>query len=239
MAVLGLAWLALFIIDVVRGLDPLLTALSTAIWLLFIADFAIRLLLAPDRWGYLRRSWLTVVSLVIPALRVARVASAVRAFRVARAARGVRLVRAVASLNRGLGALGATMRRHGVWYVAAFVVTVCLAGAGGMYALEPHEANGRGFSSYADALWWTAMIMTTMGSAYWPRTAEGRILAVLISLAAIGVFGYLTATLASFLVGQDSAVSDGKIAAGSEVRALRREIAELRRELREKMAIHS
>lgn len=35
-----------------------------------------------------------------------------------------------------------------------------------------------GIDSYGTALWWTAMILTTMGSDYWPKTAEGRILCV-------------------------------------------------------------
>ncbi|MEO6568599.1 MAG: potassium channel family protein, partial [Opitutaceae bacterium] len=174
----------------------------------------------------------TILSLLVPALRIARLGTVFQAMRAARAARGVRLIRAVGALNRGMGALGATLRRSGVWYVSALMVAVCFAGAAGMYALEPHSADGKGFSGYADALWWTAMIMTTMGSAYWPQTPEGRILAVLISLVAIGVFGYLTATLASFLIGQEAAASDGPTAAGADVRALQRDIAALRKEIR-------
>jgi voltage-gated potassium channel len=27
---------------------------------------------------------------------------------------------------------------------------------------------------YGNALWWTAMVMTTIGSDYFPKTAEGR-----------------------------------------------------------------
>jgi len=233
MAVLALAWLVLFILEVVKGGNPLLTFLGGAIWVVFIGEFLLRLLLAPDRWQFIKSSWLTIISLIVPAFRVLRLASVVRATRAVRAARGLRLVRAVGAMNRGLGALSATLRRTGVWYIAALIVAVCFAGAAGMYALEPHVTDGRGFSSYADALWWTAMIMTTLGSAYWPQTAEGRILAVLISMVAIGVFGYVTATLASFLVGRDAASSEGSTAAGGDVRALRRDIAALRREVRE------
>jgi voltage-gated potassium channel len=77
------------------------------------------------------------------------------------------------------------------------------------------------------------MIITTMGSDYWPQTAEARILAFLISLVAIGVFGYVTATLASFLVGRDAAASDGSTASAVDVRALRRDLAAIRLELSE------
>ena len=54
------------------------------------------------------------------------------------------------------------------------------------------------------------MILTTMGSQAWPATAEGRILALLLSVYAFAVFGYVAAALASFFIGRDqeeSAVS--------------------------------
>jgi len=39
------------------------------------------------------------------------------------------------------------------------------------------------------------MIITTLGSAYWPETAEGRMLCVLLALYSFTVFGYVTAAL--------------------------------------------
>ncbi len=43
-----------------------------------------------------------------------------------------------------------------------------------------------------------------MGSDYWPRTPEGRILCLLLALYAFAVFGYVTATLASYFIGRDA-----------------------------------
>jgi voltage-gated potassium channel len=236
MAVLGLLWLVLFVVEVTRGLSPVLSTLSGIIWGLFVVDFVIRLLIAPARLAYLRHNWLTAISLVLPALRVVRFVALARALRVARAARGMRLVRAVSSLNRGMRALGATMRRRGISYVFALTVAVTLAGAAGMYALEPRDATGSGgFASYADALWWTSMIITTLGSAYWPHTPEGRLLGFLLSLFAIGVFGYITATLASFFVDREAASAESEVVGAAEIRALRNDIAALRAELRERV----
>ena len=47
------------------------------------------------------------------------------------------------------------------------------------------------------------MIITTIGSDYWPKTADGRILAFLLSVYAFSIFGYITAALASLLIGRD------------------------------------
>ena len=70
-------------------------------------------------------------------------------------------------------------------------------GAAGMFSLEAHAATTgtMGFADYGDALWWTAMLMTTIGSAYWPLTAPGRVLAFMLSVYSLGVFGYLDTTL--------------------------------------------
>jgi voltage-gated potassium channel len=233
MALLAFVWLVLFVVEVVAGSRPMLTFFNTAIWIVFIAEFLLRLVIAPKKIEFLNRSWLTIISLLVPALRNVRIATVVRAARLVRAARGIRLVRTVGALNRGMTALGHTIRRNGVIYVFALVVIVWFGGAAGMYTLEPHGSTGQGFASYGDALWWTAMIITTLGSAYWPQTAEGRVLAVLISLVAIGVFGYVTATLSSFFVGRDADSVDGATAGAGDVKELLREVKAVRAELRE------
>ena len=48
------------------------------------------------------------------------------------------------------------------------------------------------------------MLLTSIGSEYWPRTAEGRLLCFLLSLYGLGVFGYITASFASFFLGRDA-----------------------------------
>jgi voltage-gated potassium channel len=75
MAILGLVWLGIFVVDMTVGLNPLLTGLSTTVWIVFIGDFVVRLMLAPNRSLYVRRNWLTALSLLVPALRIGRCSS--------------------------------------------------------------------------------------------------------------------------------------------------------------------
>jgi voltage-gated potassium channel len=231
MLVLSLAWLVLLILDLTRGLSTLLQRLSDAIWIVFILHFALEFTLAPRKVRYLRTNWITAVALAVPALRVFRIARAVRLFRLARTARGLRLIRVLTSLNRGMRALGMAMGRRGFGYVMALTLVVTLAGAAGMYAFERETPDGRGLNSYGAALWWTAMIVTTMGSDYWPQSAEGRILCLVLSIYALGVLGYITATLASFFVDRDAASEQSDIAGAQAIESLRKEIAALRAEL--------
>lgn len=229
MLMLSFVWLVLVVVELVWGGSRLLDVLGVAIWAVFVAEFALRLTLAPDKLHFLRGNWITVVALLAPALRMIRV---LRVFRAARALRSLRLVRIVGTANRGMNALRAGLRRRGFGYIAGLTVLVALLGAGGMLAFEPAPEMQGGFTGYADALWWTAMLLTTMGSQFWPITAEGRILCFLLALYGFAVFGYLTATFASYFVGRDAATADDN---GSEsgLLALRQEIAALHTELRE------
>jgi voltage-gated potassium channel len=228
--VLGFVWLVLLVVDLTRGLHPMLAALSAIIWIVFIIEFLIELVLAPRKVAYLRSQWLTVLSLALPALRVLRVARALRVLRAARAVRGARLLRVITGLNRGMRALGTSMGRRGLGYVLALTVIVIVGGAAGMLGLERDAAGG--LPDYASALWFTIMLLTTIGSEYWPRTPEGRLLCLLLSLYAIGVFGYITAALASFFVDRDREEHTPRDARGRDaVEALRVEIVALREEL--------
>jgi len=223
---LGFIWLALLVVEFGWGLSPLLSNISTLIWIIFIVDFLIKFTLAPRKLAYLRKNWLTAISLVAPALRVIRIVAVMRLVRTARAARGLRLLRVISSTNRGMKALRATMGRRGLGYLVILTLLVTAAGAAGMYAFENEVPNG--LDSFGLALWWTAMLMTTLGSDYWPQTAEGRILAFLLALYAFAVFGYVTASLATFFIGQESAKANEE---DNSIAALHTEIAALRAKL--------
>ena len=227
MLLLGLVWLVLLVIELTRGLSPLLLTLSDSIWGVFIVDFAVRFFLAPKKVAYLKRNVLTMLSLMLPALRVLRLARLLRFARAARAVRAVRLLKVAGAINRGMRTFGRTMRQRGLGYVLGVTLIVLFAGAAGMYSFES-EASGSHIHNYGAALWWTAMVLTTMGSEYWPQTAEGRVLCLAISIYAFAVFGYITAAIASLFIGQDAEKRNRRGATDEVVQELRREIAELR-----------
>ncbi len=229
MVLLAFVWLALLVAELVLGESRPFAVVGTFIWIVFIVDFAVKLILAPHKVGYLRRNWLVAISLAIPALRILRIARAIRLLRVARVGRGMHLVRVVSSVNRGMRALGASLRRRGFGYILALTALVVFAGAAGMYAFEGETPAG--LRSYGDALWFTTMLITTLGSQYWPDTFEGRVLSIFLALYAIGIFGYVTATLATYFIGRDAQSSEAELAGAHELEALRREVMALRADI--------
>ena len=220
MVFLGFVWLALLVVELIWGLTPALEMLSIVIWIIFIVDFLIKLILAPHKLRFIKKSWLTILSLIVPALRVLRFA---RVFRAIRGLRGIRLVKVVGSLNRGMKSLTATMKRRGLQYMVLLTLVIIFAGGAGMYAFE----NQYGLKSYGEALWWTAMLITSIGSDYFPQSGEGKVLCLLISIYGFCVFGYITATLASFFVGRDAEEKDAPIASTDDITELQMQIKAL------------
>lgn len=229
MIFLGFVWLVLLVVELIWGLTPILDYLSLTIWAVFIIDFAIKFVLAPSKTEYIKKNVLTAVSLLIPALRVFRV---LRFLRVLRGLRGVRLVRIVSSVNRSLKSLGKTMKRRAFGYVMMLTVIVTFAGAAGMYALENPNP---GFTSYGLALWWTAMRVITAGNEFNPLTPEGRGLAFLIAVFGYSIFGYVTATFATFFIGRDAEEQNAPVAGSKQLDELKAEVRALRALIEEKL----
>lgn len=220
MIFLGFAWLVLLVIEFTRGLSPTLEFMSIGIWVVFILDFLLKLILAPAKVSFLKKNWLTIISLVIPAFRVLRF---IRAFRVVRGLRSLRLVKIVGSLNRGMKSLGKTVNRRGLKYVLVLTLIIIFAGAAGMLAFE----NEHHIKTYPEALWWTAMLITSIASEYWPQTGEGKALCMLLSIYGLCVFGYITASLASYFIVRDAEEKDAPVAGSADVMELKLEIEKL------------
>lgn len=228
MVLLSIAWLAIVVWELTTGTNRLLETIGMTIWIVFIAEFIVRFALAPEKLPFLRSNWLTLIALLVPALRVLR---AFRVVRVARGLRGLRLVRIVGTANRSMRALQASLARRGFGYVAGLTAAVVGLGAAGMLNFEHAREVENGLTSYGHALWWTGMLIASIGSDFWPQTTEGRMLAMLLSLYGLAVFGYITATLASFFIGRDAQLSSGPIAGNSDIKRLLKEVEALRLEL--------
>ncbi|MGN6135938.1 MAG: ion transporter, partial [Aureliella sp.] len=213
MTILSFVWLVLLIVDFTVGLNSSLENVNQALWGLFVLHFALEFWIAPKKVKYLKKNWLTAVALVLPAFRILRAFRGLRFLRAARVGRSMRLLRWVTSMNRGMKATRRTLRQRGMSYVLALTVLVCFAGAAGVYAFENPAAlqrdgvispsNPTGIGNYGEAVWWTAMMLTSMGSDYFPKTTEGRIIAWLLAVYAFAIFGYITATVASLIIKVD------------------------------------
>jgi len=223
MAILGFAWLALLVADLVWGLSSALETLLVTVWIIFVADFLLELLIAPKKSSFLKANWLTIIALIVPAVRVFRV------LRIFRFSRGLALTSTVSSINRSMKSLRSTMGRRGFGYVVALASVVALAGSSSMYAFE-RDINPD-IKSFGAALWYAATAIT-ISTDYWPYSPEGRVLAFLLGLFSLAVSGYVTAALASYFIGRDAESDDMATSNKNAINDLRAEIQALRHENR-------
>ncbi len=237
---LGLVFLVLLLADyaaVVRSAEARawLDRAFVAIWIVFLADFAVRFAISPAKRGFLRENWLGALSLALPFLRPLRV------LRVTRSLRSLSLVRLLGGVNRGMRVLRRVTHGRQFAYVGALTILVTLAGAVGVLFFD-RDAQGATIRNFGDALWWSAALVTTVNSEKYAVSPEARVLAILIRVFAVSVFGFVTASIASYLVGRDAEERAPSGNGGSDVRsdvtvlrdqlaALHRDVVLLRRQL--------
>ena len=160
----------------------------------FVADFAVRLLVTPDKSRFLRRNALVALSVFFPMLRP------VHALRAVAAIPSGHLLRAIAGLNRWLQAIRQVTRGRQFAYLMVVSLVLVVVAAGAVFFVE-RDAAGSDIRTLGESLWWAATLVTTINSADDPVTFEGRIVGLLLRLYAVTVFGYLTASIATFLIG--------------------------------------
>ena len=237
LAILSLIWTGLLVAELAFTLSSEASARVTqaglVIWFLFAVAFFFELALAPNKRRYLRRNFLAAISIFLPFAR------AIRVVRVVRLLRSISLVRIVLISNRATKALGQLLSDNQFQYVLALVVVITLMGATGVYFFERDIPNTP-FYSLGEALWWSATTVTTVNVGIEPTSAEGRIVALLLRVVAVGVFGYVAGSVASYLVGQRTgrpeAVQqdrDALVQLSDEVRELRASIERLERGLQD------
>jgi voltage-gated potassium channel len=190
------------------------------IWGVFCIEYVIRLLLAVDKFRFVRTHWFDLSVLILPVLRPLR---------------ALRLFNALRVLNRH--AVSWTRGRLALYVIAATALIVLM---GALAVLEAERGHTRSnIETYPEALWWAVCTITTVGYGdFYPSTTEGRLVAMALMVSGLGLIGFTTGSLASWIVDR---VSDAERPAGTatradialllhEVRKLRAEVAELKQD---------
>ena len=174
------------------------TAFSLASWVLwaaFVAEFVLRLAIAPSWTGYLRRNWWQIVFLAVPFLRF------LRAVRPVRAARVGRVVGAAVRSGRTAG------RRLSSRLSIVAVVTLMVVLAASQLLFESGD-----YDTYAAALH-SAALATMAGEPTGSDNGFNRFLEVILIGYSVVVFAALAGSFGAFLVEHNP----GPVAASDEV----------------------
>lgn len=170
-----------------------ITALDWSVWGLFAFEFIAKALLAPARWKH------HLISFGVVVLSFPLLPSVLGLVRLARLVRTFRLLRLTGAAIRGFTDLRAIFSRKGLVGVAAMSFFLILAGGGGLALLEPKTVRG----GILDGFWWAVVTASTVGYGdIAPSSAAGRLIAVVVMLAGIGLVSTLAASITAHFVGQ-------------------------------------
>jgi voltage-gated potassium channel len=182
---------------------------------LFLLDFIKNVIQAPNKLRYLYTwGWIDLAS-SIPMIDPLRWGRAARVFRIFRVLRGVRATRLLGTLI--------LERRSESAFLAATLVSTLLIIFSSIAILQFEDLPDSNIKSPEDALWWAFVTITTVGYGdKFPLSSEGRIVAGMLMLAGVGLFGTFSGFIASWFIAPQKKEAD------TEIQSLRIEIAELR-----------
>jgi voltage-gated potassium channel len=194
--------------------------LNWMIWVVFAAELVAYLAVVPNRWRWLREHPLEVVIVLLTPPILPSSLQAIRALRLLRVLRLLRL----AKLGRTVFSL------QGLQYAGLLALLTALGGGAAFAAVED-----KGYSTW-DGVWWALTTMTTVGYGdLYPRTAAGRLIAIVVMLVGIGFIAILTGAVAERFLARDVRVIEAEVADEAEsvdevlgeLRAIRERLGDL------------
>ncbi|SDT86047.1 voltage-gated potassium channel [Verrucomicrobium sp. GAS474] len=181
------------LLDLDRELLKLLQKIDFAVCLIFLYDFALRFIKAPNKLKFMRWGWIDLVS-SIPAWNGFFVGRALRIFRL------LRLIRAYRSFQSLISHLFKNVPQGTLTSLIIVTFFLILFSSIAVLSFE-RDSPGSNIRSAGDALWWTMTTITTVGYGdHYPVSLEGRIVAVLLMVAGAGIFGTFTAVVSSMFI---------------------------------------
>ncbi|MFC8918608.1 potassium channel family protein [Streptomyces sp. NPDC047821] len=199
--------------DAAPGVHYACLVVEWVVWGAFAVDYAVRLVLAPDRWGFVRRHPLDLAAVVLPLIQP------------------LRLLRLVSTLllvgRRARMAPQITLTT----YVAGSVVGLLMFGSLAVLHVERDAPDGN-IKTLGDAVWWSFTTMTTVGYGdHAPTTGLGRVLAVGLMLSGIALLGVVTANIAAWFISRFERDDAEERRQTALLEALTREVRDLRAEV--------
>ncbi|GAA5081738.1 potassium channel family protein [Nocardia iowensis] len=215
LAILFLGVYAWFVLDTAASpqLDAWLGRIDVAIWAVFVADFLIRLGLSTRRWEFLRTHPMELLIVLIPPFRP------------------LRLVRAAVLVLGTLNRHTLTHRARLSVFVGSSSVLVLFLCSLAFFDAE-YGAEGTKVLNFGDALWWSAVSVTTVGYGdVYPVTTEGRLISLVLMTFGIGLISFAIGTTTSWVIDQLKTVEENADRTDREIGVLVEEVRSLRAEV--------
>jgi len=195
--ILSILVLLALVVDTVapvnREVSTIIQTLDTVVCALFFMDFAIRFRRAKTKSEFMRWGWIDLIACV-PNIDLLRFGRTLRVLRIIRLLRGLRAGHRVLSIllqNKPKSAFASVM-----------LTTILLVTFSSIAILIAEQGAVSNIKSADDAIWWSVTTITMVGYGdKYPTSMEGRVIAMVLMLSGVGLFGTLSGLVASFFLG--------------------------------------
>ena len=205
LTVLSLGIMVLLVLSQNPATEQLSIVYDNVICAVFLVDFFLRLRNSKSsrQYFFAERGWLDLLGSV-PSLGVFKFSGVLRLARLSRLARILKLLRG--QKKRELA--DDVLRHRGQYAVFITLLTALIVLVISSLSILAFEvrAPGANITSGGDALWWSIVTITTVGYGdFFPVTLGGRVTALFVMFAGVGIIGALASILASVLVAPSAA----------------------------------
>jgi voltage-gated potassium channel len=172
--------------------SKLLNHIDNIICVFFLIEFIIRFIKAENKLKFMKWGWIDLIS-SIPTFDLFRYGRVLRLIRL------LRLLRAFRSVKHLYNHVFADRMKGTFTSISIVAITMVLFSS--IAILQFETAPESNIKTGEDAIWWSFTTITTVGYGdRYPVTTEGRIIAICLMCTGVGMFGVLSATLASWFV---------------------------------------
>ncbi|MFD7493071.1 ion channel [Streptomyces sp. NPDC059832] len=157
-------------------------ALVGVTWLVFAADYVVRLRLSGLGHRFVRVHWLDTVVLLLPLLRP------------------LRLIRVYSAVQRRREQPRLSLYARVIAYAGATALLLGFSSALAVFHQE-HTVPDASIRTFGDAVWWACATLTTVGYGdAVPVTPGGRVVAAGLMVCGLGLLGAVTGSFSSWLL---------------------------------------
>ncbi|MEG1334308.1 MAG: ion transporter [Bacteroides sp.] len=167
-------------------MEELLWMIDTCICAVFIADFIINFIKAPNKLSYLKYGIIDLIASIpnIGALRFGRIAKIIRVFRIIKSAKSINSILTHTFKNKGEGI-----------FKSVLLSSILLVIVSAMLILIFEKGNNE-IDSASDAFWWTIYTLLGMDYCSPPISFYGKAIATILAISGMSLLGTFTAYLA-------------------------------------------
>ena len=195
--VLSIYVLLALLVDTFFKLPPevsrILNIVDDAICFVFLFEFCVRFYRAENKLKFMQWGWIDLLSSIptFDYLRAGRLWRLIRLVRIIRAFRSTKVLMSHLFSNRTQGA-----------FTSVTVIAVLMVIFSSIAILNVEDDPNSNIKTAEDALWWAFVTITTVGYGdRYPVTTEGRLIAAVLMVVGVGLFGTFTGFVAAWFMG--------------------------------------